>query len=394
MQNKIVKDNEHVIGKVEDVLKTAYDGNDSFNKLFDGEQEIEINSRIPERDPYTFTPSEILFWVERVSYYDEHENFENEEIQQKHKGIIGWLYDTDQNTVFEGLIDAIRRKRIAPFVGAGISKAYNYPLWVEALEQIKANLQDLDMTEVNNFLESRSYLNAAQQLYINDPQQFNYYIKKKFELTEEKKKEIIKDGVPKLLTKISTGAIITTNYDKIIETVFEIERKSFHDFMHGVQQKNQFVKKLIKGDRCILKLHGDVEYEDTYIFCKDQYDDAYYEVGSDKFDFKKPLPKTLRQIFISHSLLFLGCSLEQDKTLDLFKSIKDDQQFEIPDHYAIMENIEPENARLKRETENRLLKLNIRPIWYNKGDYLKIQEMLSLAIDVVDKKVEFKKMKS
>ncbi|MCX6307347.1 MAG: SIR2 family protein, partial [Bacteroidia bacterium] len=132
----------------------------------------------------------------------------------------------------------------------------------------------------------------------------------------------------------------------------------------------------------------------TYIFCKEQYDSAYCEDESGKFDFKKPLPKTLRQIFISHSLLFLGCSLEQDKTLDLFKSIKDEEQFEIPEHYAIMENIEPENARLKRETENRLLKLNIRPIWYNKGDYLKIQEMLSLAIDVVEKKVEFKKMKS
>jgi hypothetical protein len=81
--------------------------------------------------------------------------------------------------------------------------------------------------------------------------------------------------------------------------------------MHGMQQGNKFVPKLIKGDRCILKLHGDAEDHDTYVFTADQYDQAY---GS-PVDFKKPLPRALRQIFVSHSLLFLGCSLERDWTL-------------------------------------------------------------------------------
>jgi len=393
MPNKIVKDNDHVINKVENVLSTAYESNDNFNNFFDGDQLIKFNSCIPERDKYKFKASEILFWVDRNAYYDEFENIQNEEILQKHKELIGWLYDTRQNTTFEGLIDSIRRKRIAPFLGAGISKPYSYPLWGEALEEILDELKDLDVEDSIELLQSYSYLEAAQILYEKDPQQFNYYIKKKFVLTEETKKKIISSGVPKLLPKITSGAVITTNYDKIIETVFEVGNKSFQGFMHGVQQKNQFVTKLIKGDRCILKLHGDVEFEDTYIFCEAQYNQGYNLNGSTDFDFTKPLPKTLRQIYISHSLLFLGCSLEQDRTLDLFKQIKEEGQFEIPEHYAIMENKEPENRSWKRETENRLLNLNIRPIWYDKEKHKRIEEMLSLAIDVVDRKVEFKTMK-
>jgi len=390
MQNKIVKDNDHVISKVEDVLTTALDSNDNFNRGFDGEQIVKINSCIPERDDYAFTPSEILFWVERVSYYDELENYKNEEVENRHKELISTLFNSGQDTVFESLIDSIKRQRIAPFVGAGVSKTYSYPLWGEALDKIYEELKDLGIEEYEELIKSNSYLDAAQALYEKDTQQFNYFIKKRFEISEAIKKDICKDGIPKLISQITNGAVITTNYDKILEFVFEAERKPFQGFMHGVQQKNQFVTKLIKGDRCILKLHGDVEYEDTYIFCKEQYDDAYHD-EENRIDFKKPLPKTLRQIFISHSLLFLGCSLEQDRTLDLFKFIKEEGQFEIPEHFALLENKFPENRAWKRDTENRLLSINIRPIWYPKGQYGKPSEMLGLALDVVNKKVEFKR---
>ncbi|MCT4648468.1 MAG: SIR2 family protein [Carboxylicivirga sp.] len=390
MQNKIVKNNEHVISRVEDVLTTALNSNEEFNNDFDGEQLIQIDSKIPERGSYSFAPSEILFWVERVSYWDELENYKNEEIESNHKELISFLFESNQDTVFEGLIDSIKRQRITPFVGAGISKSYSYPLWGEALDSIYEELKDMGIDEYNQLIKTSSYLEAAQALFDKDPQQFNYFIKKRFEITEATKKEICKPGIPQLLTKITNGAVITTNYDKILEVVFEAENKPFQGFMHGVQQKNQFVSKLIKGDRCILKLHGDVEYEDTYIFCKQQYDDAY-NIDERTIDFKKPLPKTLRQIFISNSLLFLGCSLEQDRTLELFKFIKEEGQFEIPEHFALLENKNPDNRAWKRETENRLLPINIRPIWYPKGKFNMPTEMLGLALDVVNGKVEFKK---
>jgi hypothetical protein len=190
-----------------------------------------------------------------------------------------------------------------------------------------------------------------------------------------------------------SGCVITTNYDKILEEIFEADGKPFQGFMRGVNQ-DKFVSKLIRNDRCILKLHGDYEYEDSYIFSQSQYKNAYCKQASNDIDFTKPLPKTLRQIYISHSLLFLGCSLEQDKTLDLFKSVKDENQFDIPDHFAILENKMPGNPQWKIDTESRLLGLNIRPIWYPNGEHRMIEKMISLALDIIDKKVNFKRRRS
>ncbi|RIJ42657.1 SIR2 family protein [Pontibacter oryzae] len=391
MENKTVKDNEHAIKKIEDILQSGYVSNGKFNDVFDSDQLVSINSLIGDRDPYEFKPSEILFWVERGTYYDELDNFQNGEAQEKFNELIEYLYTSEQESVFEELKDAIERKRVAPFIGAGISKSFDFPLWEEALRNINDSLGKLNGVE--DLISSYDYLQAAECLFQYNPTIFNHYIRKKFPLGLEKKNDLVKWGVPRLLTKVTSGCVITTNYDKILEVVFESDGKPFQGFMRGVNQE-KFVTKLIKNDRCILKLHGDYEYEDSYIFCQSQYSNAYYKDGTSEIDFTKPLPKTLRQIYISYSLLFLGCSLEQDKTLDLFNNVKSENQFDIPDHFAILENKNPEEPQWKIDVESRLLSLNIRPIWFPKGKYEMIEQMISLALDLIEKKVNFKRKKS
>jgi len=152
--------------------------------------------------------------------------------------------------------------------------------------------------------------------------------------------------------------------------------------MHGIQPRTTFVKDLIKGERCLLKLHGSVGEEDSYIFTLNQYNDAY----GDPLIFEKPLPKTLRQIYISHSLLFLGCSLEEDKTLELFQKIKQEGQFEIPQHFAILP--EPLTKPLKRQKENYLRNINIKTIWYPVGEHDYVERLLKLAIDVANSRIK------
>ncbi len=391
MENKIVKDNEPAIKKIEEILQSGLNSNEKFNEVFDSELTIEINSLIAERESYKYTPSEVLFWVDRNAYYDELENYENGEAQEMHNETIEHLFSTDQDSVFEELKDVISRKRVAPFVGAGISKSFDFPLWDEALKSINDSLGKVEGVE--ELIAKYDYLAAAEILYLRNTTIFNNYIRRKFPIGQEKRSDLVKWGVPRLLPKMISGCVITTNYDKILEEIFEADGKPFQGFMRGVNQ-DKFVSKLIKNDRCILKLHGDYEYEDSYIFSQSQYTKAYCKDASDFLDFTKPLPKTLRQIYISHSLLFLGCSLEQDKTLDLFKSVKDQNQFDIPEHFAILENKMPGDPQWKIDTESRLLGLNIRPIWYPKGEHKMIEQMISLALDIIDKKVNFKRKRS
>ncbi len=79
-------------------------------------------------------------------------------------------------------------------------------------------------------------------------------------------------------------------------------------------------------------------------------------------DYTKPLAKVLRQIFVSHSLLFLGCSLETDKTLELFIDVVSSEAFDIPAHFAFLPD--PSNHQKKLEKEDLLAKAKIHPIWY------------------------------
>ena len=173
------------------------------------------------------------------------------------------------------------------------------------------------------------YLEAAQLLWDADEIQFKNFVKGRFA-----KAQIPPGGIKGpivSLGKLGRGCVITTNFDSVIEEV--LGPGVLEAYMHGTQRGNKFVPHLIKGDRCILKLHGDSEDYDTYVFTLKQYNDSY---GA-PIDFDRPLPRALRQIFVSHSLLFLGCSLE-DKTLELFKQVLDSKQFDIPEHFAISQS--------------------------------------------------------
>lgn len=152
--------------------------------------------------------------------------------------------------------------------------------------------------------------------------------------------------------------------------------------MHGTQEHN-FFPRLVRGDRCLLKLHGDADNPATHILTQGQYADGYGE----PFDFHKPLPKALRQIFVSQSLLFLGCSLNQDWTLELFEQAKAADEYAIPNHYAILPA--PVDAQAKQQKETRLLSLNIQPLWYPDGQHEFVGRYLQLIVDVAERRVSF-----
>ena len=176
----------------------------------------------------------------------------------------------------------------------------------------------------------------------------------------------------------------------MIEDLFQQRGQALDGYMYGMQPGNAFVQRLLRGERCILKLHGDARQDNTYVFTQEQYRIAYGEPLS----FQNQLPRALRQIFISHSFLFLGCSLEQDKTLDLFKSVVDEAAFEIPDHFALLN--EPATPQERTQKEARLLQLKIRPIWYSTSvaddgshDHSLLEQILRLAIAVSRRQVAF-----
>ena len=388
MDIKKLRENKLIVDKVEEALQAAYSSNQQFNAVLDEAEPLSFRSlRDPEHE-YLVKVSDALYWVERDAYLDELDHWEGQCQVDQHEVATAFIKASDQQAVFLDLVDAVRFGRIAPFVGAGLSKPCGYPMWGEALRKIAQKLKDLGEHDIEPLMAQYDYLQAAQVLHDAAAEQVQHFIK-----TEFRQRGAIKGPVG-LLPELANGCIVTTNFDTVIEDLFRERGQPLDGYMHGTQAGNNFVQRLLRGERCILKLHGDAGQANTHVFTLAQYLAAYGGAGGEPFAFQNQLPRALRQIFISHSLLFLGCSLEQDKTLDLFKSVVDEAAFEIPDHFALLN--EPSTPQERAHKEARLLQLKIRPLWYQtpadaegKPDHSLLEQILKLAIAVARRQVVF-----
>lgn len=376
-------------------LKDVLDKNNAeFHQVLNGENPIGfygLSTMQDEANEYLVDPSDILFWHDPTAYLDELGRWMGQEILDRHSAIKDYLYESDQINIFNRFVDVLKKKRVAPFIGAGISKTYQYPLWGELIEYIVKKLENQSISDqkagkpanqslqqIKDLITNKDYLTAVQKLYEHNKVIVDNIVNTKFDGAEHKNLK----GIIELIPLLTDGCVITTNFDKLLEGIFENRRRPFQGFMHGIQLHSGFASKLVQGSRCILKLHGTFDANETYIFSKQQYNDAY---GHDCLDYSKPLAKVLRQIFISHSLVFIGCSLEQDRTLELFLDVVNSNVFDIPNHFAFLPEVD---GAAKVQKETLISEANIKPIWYQvdlnedgSQNHDQLEKLLSFAID-------------
>lgn len=114
------------------------------------------------------------------------------------------------------------------------------------------------------------------------------------------------------------------------------------------------IRLMSSGSRLLLKLHGDCETLAERVLLLSEYEEAYSEAGEVK--------EFLNRILFGQSLLFVGCSLNTDRTIKVMKEIVDENSMEtLPRHYAFMElKNDCDRVVIKRE----LAKANIFPVWF------------------------------
>lgn len=371
-------------------LKSSVEGtlNDEFK---------EFNDVINEETSYDIANSNVLksdflFWHDPETYFQDHESWQNDILNQTHDNAKNYLIETDQKNDFYLLVQSIKKKRVAPFVGAGLSAPCKYPLWGTALKKFlnhkcgyDYNTTDPVLLQIAERIDAYDYIEAAQLISAFNRSLLDAFISREFSISDDTR--IV--GPLNILPEITDGCVITTNFDELIEKCFANKHRPFEGYMHGIQTQNQFAAKLIQSERCILKLHGHYNSPSTYIFSKDQYNAAY---GDSTIDYTRPIAKVLRQIFVSHSLLFLGCSLELDRTLELFRDVVNSSAFDVPNHFAFLPEISDTAKRIAKESL--LSSAQIRPIWYKieidsegKQDHSMLEELLAFAVACAQGKV-------
>lgn len=301
------------------------------------------------------------------------------------KGMEAWVKQQNTNTVPQ-IEETLRSATgVIPFLGAGISAPFRYPVWGEFFKRFVraaaagnvAAARKLTLTErdgVIAFVATEQFEEAADILMKWDQDAFYTRIKQEF--GNERDRDRTKRAPLDLLPLIAAGPIITTNVDPVIEAHYKELGKPFsNDLLIPGARKHptKVVTALQQNSSALIKLHGDAVKPDELIFAKVEYEDGYGEM-----DNPGPVERLSTVIYTNRPLLFLGCSLKTDRTFKSLKRVYEWNHF--VGHYAVLDA--PFGSRQREERVKQLSAAGIRPLWYPPG---KFEDIYALLEDLVSR---------
>jgi NAD-dependent SIR2 family protein deacetylase len=275
-----------------------------------------------------------------------------------------WFERNEQR--FDQLVARILSGDVVPFVGAGISQPGGFKTWKEHLKD-QGRTAGIAAKDIEESLSEGRYEQLIAQ--IEDGIGRDVFIQ---EIRDSFSKTGTITEVIYILSELFSDTLITTNYDRLIEQAYDT----------GGGRETQIltpstIDDLPEGDKTtIIKLHGDIRNPAGCILSRAQYDEAYGVAG---IDLSLPLPRTLSYYFKTSSLLFLGCGLNQDRTIDVFKAIKANTALGgfLPQHFSIEQCPTTEEGIVARNAY--LAKLGITPIWFQPGQFQFVEDILRMA---------------
>ena len=294
-----------------------------------------------------------------------------------------YLSEEDNNrVVYKKLLEMMKKQNVIPVIGAGLS-CWAYPLWRTLLRK-QAEIYGIQ-EEVDKLLSENKYEEAASALEQEVTE--NGFLNNLEEIFSEEKLEENKSKMPEYLRKILAlfhGPVVTTNFDRMIENLYHLEGMIPPDTVNPANafEKGKIRKIHQEKTQMLVKMHGDIMDSDHMVFTKEKYDETYGENPQDP-DLSLPMPRFLKQLLENNHLLFLGCSLEADRTCSVIKKCSENiRQFallELPadtenakDRYKpILKEGENQNGRRKESLRKRIGyvtgEMNVLPIWYPHG---------------------------
>lgn len=351
-----------------------------FNEWLESDDGMEL--RIKYKIDRLSSPSKAFFASDNEAYMQEFRIFHNTRIHQAlcKEHIVELCGDNhwfERNQMrFEQLVNCLMQDLVVPFVGAGLSVESGFPTWKQHLQQqgrtsgippavITSLLQDGQHEEIIAEIENKGY----KDVFIQE-------VKDVFSKTGKVTDAFLR------LTELFYDTIITTNYDHIIEQAYDTGEKNKIQVIDNLN----ILEDPEEGKVTIIKLHGNVKTPARCVLSKRQYDEAY---GNGTVDLSKPIPKLLSYYYGTSSLLFLGCSLNQDRTMQVFQAVKKELgDVDRPQHFSI-ESL-PKSEQELSERNAYLLSFGITPIWFPNSCYYYIEQIMRCArneLSLRDKKL-------
>lgn len=263
---------------------------------------------------------------------------------------------------------------VVPFVGAGLSIQFGFKGWQEFLmtQAVEAGIEE----QIRQRIRNGEYEEAAEDLLKTMAHRaFEDALLAEYGPWRMDGLEI--KGTVSLLPRMVSGPVVTTNFDHVLETAFENCNARFERIVWGAKLP-QAMQAVMQNRRCLLKLHGDVEDRTDRVLTLTEYLKNYGSSDPANNTFNEPLPNLLRLVLIGRPVLFLGCSLKNDRVIKLLKKLAE----EYPDlaHYAVTEAPDTESFT---EAKRYFSEHRIRPIWYPCGRHGYVEAIVRFLSDSI-----------
>lgn len=237
------------------------------------------------------------------------------------------------------LVEAILSKKCVLFAGAGISrgkimtkegeKEQYLPTWEGLLTFLANEAQKSNYITNSQYRQLRKAAKNGKHLFVSETirrkvgeKEFDDMLGSIFRsptlmLTEKHK----------IITQIPFSAIVTTNYDKLIESAYAFINKSLPP-IYTFDNSPDIVSALSSNRFFVLKAHGDIDRKETIILSERDYRDVVYRQPGYR--------AALNAIFIMKTVLFIGASLADPDIKLVLESVSESFTGKGPTHYALL----------------------------------------------------------
>lgn len=279
--------------------------------------------------------------------------------------------------VADALVQSLKSSMgVIPFVGAGVSASFNFPKWGDLLNRLASPAQK---ARVARLVRQNEFERAAELLYDRGraADRLQEGIAGTFQRAIGSTE--FADKAAALLPYLTAGPVITTNYDRVLEGAFERAHRPFTRCIVGAEP-DEIVPAIQRNERVLFKIHGDCETRRGLTLTLQSYEFAYgHRDRKSGRETRDKLQGMLPVLLTNRPFLFLGCSLETDRTLEAVKATF--QQHARIGHYAILSADFDADAFEQREET--LASIGIRVLWYMPGQYAELRALLRSLLESI-----------
>ncbi len=194
--------------------------------------------------------------------------------------------------MIEDLVTAIRNRQAILFAGAGVSMTVGLPSWRTLIDHIGQEM-GLDPAVLSG--SDVNYLTLAEyyRIRMGSIGPLRSWMDRSWTIPDE---TLRTSRVHELICQLDFPIVYTTNFDRNLETAFQLRGK---DFVKIVSAKD--IARVRDGVTQIVKFHGDFDDDQSIVIAETDY--------LDRLSFESPLDIKFRSDALGKTILFVGYSL-------------------------------------------------------------------------------------